>query len=293
VVVVVVSLAAMVTASLAGGDASTTRIGPMLTGGWAGILESAGLLFFAFAGYARIATLGEEVIDPVRTIPRAIAVALGITLVVYAAVASAALAAVGPAALAASATPLATAVEAGSLGWLSPGVRLGGTVASLGVLLSLLVGLSRTTFAMAARGDLPTWLDRVHPQHQVPHHAELAVGVLVAVVVAVADLRGAIGFSSFAVLTYYAVANAAAFTLPHRRRRDRAVPVAGAIGCVVLALTLPSASVAGGAAVLVIGLAVRQVPAINARGAGPRRRQARRGAADRGHRLGGRRPPRW
>ena len=292
VAIVLVSLATMVAASLIGADASASRVGPVLAGGWAGILESAGLLFFAFAGYARIATLGEEVIDPVRTIPRAIAVALGITLVVYAAVASAALAAVGPAALAASATPLATAVQAGSLAWLSPAVRLGGTVASLGVLLSLLVGVSRTTFAMAARGDLPAWLDRVHPLHQVPHRAELAVGALVVAVVTVADLRGAIGFSSFAVLTYYGVANTAAFTLPHRRRRERAVPVAGALGCGLLALTLPTASVAVGVGVLAMGLAVRQVRSITARGEGPRRRRARRGAGARGHRLGGRRPPR-
>ena len=184
--------------------------------------------------------MGEEVKDPARTIPRAIPLALGITLVVYAAVAAAALLAVGPEVLAASAAPLEAVVRAGSWDALAPVVRVGGAVAALGVLLSLLAGVSRTTFAMAAEGDLPRWLDAVHPTHRVPHRAELAVGVLITAVVLVVDLRGAIGFSSFAVLTYYAIANAAAWTLPADQRRwPRWIPLLGLAGCVLLAVTLP------------------------------------------------------
>ena len=176
------------------------------------------MLFFAFAGYARIATLGEEVVDPARTIPRAIPIALGITLVVYAIVAVSALAAVGPEALAGSDAPLATAVAAGDLDWLVPAVRIGGTIAALGVLLSLIAGVSRTAFAMAADRELPAWLAAVHPIHQVPHRAEVVAGAIVVALVAVTDLRGAIGFSSFCVLTYYAITNASAWTLPSARR---------------------------------------------------------------------------
>jgi len=255
VAVVLAALATVVVGTLFGGEASPDNLGPVTaTGGWWGILESAGLLFFAFAGYARLATLGEEVVEPARTIPRAIPLALGITLVVYVTVAVCALLAAGPDALAASAAPLDTAVRAGSLDALAPVVRVGGTVAALGVLLSLIVGVSRTAFAMAADGELPRWLDAVHPRHRVPHHAELAVGVLVAGVVLVADLRGAIGFSSFAVLAYYAIANASAWTLPAGQRRwPRALSAFGLVGCVVLAFTLPTASVVGGAAVLAAG----------------------------------------
>ncbi len=136
-------------------------------------------------------------------------------------------------------------------------MRVGGTVASLGVLLSLLVGVSRTTFAMAANGDLPGWLSSIHPVHRVPHHAELAVGAVVVAVVSVADLRGAIGFSSFAVLTYYAITNASAWTLPPAQRRGpRALAVAGVVGCVGLAFSLPPASVVAGLAVLSAGTAM-------------------------------------
>jgi APA family basic amino acid/polyamine antiporter len=253
--IVLAALVAVVIGALGGGHSSADNLGDLTEiGGWTGILQSAGLLFFAFAGYARLATLGEEVVDPATTIPRAIPLALGITLVVYAAVAISSLLAVGPQALANSAAPLDTVVRGGSLDVLAPFVRVGGTIAALGVLLSLIVGVSRTTFAMAANGEMPRWLDAVHPRHRVPHHAELAVGTVVAVVVLFADLRGAIGFSSFAVLTYYAIANASALTLPPEHRRwPRAIAVLGLVGCAMLALTLPTGSVIGGTVVLSIG----------------------------------------
>ncbi|HEX4819718.1 MAG TPA: APC family permease, partial [Acidimicrobiales bacterium] len=99
--IVLVALTIVVIGVLFGGHASTANVTRDLTaGGWHGVLQSAGLLFFAFAGYARIATLGEEVEDPAHTIPKAIPRALGITLVVYVVVAVSALAAIGSEALA-------------------------------------------------------------------------------------------------------------------------------------------------------------------------------------------------
>jgi APA family basic amino acid/polyamine antiporter len=264
--VVLASLAFVVAAGLSSSP-TTANIGPLTDGGVRGVLQSGALLFFAFAGYARIATLGEEVRDPRRTIPRAIPIALGIALGVYATVAVVALCTVGPAVLATSAAPLTEVATAGGWAWAAPVVRVGAAVASLGVLLSLLVGVSRTTFAMAAERDLPGWLDAVHPTRRVPHRAELVVAAVVIAVVLVADLRGAIGFSSFAVLFYYLVANASAFTLSVEERRwPRPLSVVGAVGCVVLALALPAASVAGGT-VLLVGGAV--VFAVRNRGARP------------------------
>jgi APA family basic amino acid/polyamine antiporter len=253
VAVVLVALVLVCAGALFGGTASADRLGELGAGGIDGILRSAGLLFFAFAGYARIATLGEEVIDPARTIPRAIPRALAITLAVYAVVGVSALAAVGPDALARADAPLAAAVSAGSYDELVPLVRVGGAIAALGVLLSLIAGVSRTAFAMAADGNLPAGLAAVHPARRIPHHAGIAVGALVATLVAVTDLRGAIGFSSFCVLAYYAVANASAWTL---RGARRPIAAAGVVGCVVLALTLPAASVVAGIAVLAAGAVV-------------------------------------
>lgn len=260
VAIVLVSLAAMIIAVLGGSAASLDNLGSITQGGWAGILESAGLLFFSFAGYARIATLAEEVADPVRTIPRAIPRALGIALLVYLVVAGTALIAIGPSALASAAAPLEAAVRAGSLSWSYPVVRLGAVVATLGVLLSLIAGVSRTVFAMASNRDLPSWLGPVHPIFRVPHRAELAVGAVVCILVAVSDLRGAIGFSSFSVLLYYAVANASAWTLPSDQRRwPRFLAVAGVAGCLVLAGTLPRTSVIVGLAVLALGVVLMSV----------------------------------
>jgi basic amino acid/polyamine antiporter, APA family len=257
VAIVFAALVLVVVGNAFGGEARTGHLGDLTGASAHGILQSAGLLFFAFAGYARIATLGEEVEDPARTIPRAIPRALAITLVVYAAVAVSALAAVGPAALAHSDMPLATAVRAGSLDALVPAVRIGGAIAALGVLLSLIAGVSRTAFAMAANGELPRWLGAVHPVHKVPHHAEVAAGCLVALLVAVTDLRGAIGFSSFCVLTYYAIANLSAWTLPPEQRRwPRPLAGAGVLGCATLAVTLPAPSVLSGAGVLAAGAVI-------------------------------------
>ncbi|GAA4564486.1 APC family permease [Micromonospora coerulea] len=222
------------------------------------VLTAAGLLFFAFAGYARIATLGEEVRDPERTIPRAVPLALGVVLATYLALAVVALGVLGEERLAASAAPLADVVTAAGLPGLAWVVRAGATVAVTGVLLSLLAGVGRTTLAMARRRDLPGALAAVHPRYQVPHRAELAVAAVVIVVVALADVRGAIGFSSCTVLVYYAIANASALTLgrePARKLPVQLLAAAGLVGCVVLAVNLPWASVLTGFGVLALGAA--------------------------------------
>ncbi|MGK5500298.1 APC family permease [Streptomyces sp. URMC 125] len=263
-------LAAVVVSCLGSGSAEAARLDLGGDATLAGVLQAAGLLFFAFAGYARIATLGEEVRDPERTIPRAIPLALGITLVVYAAVAVAALAVLGPGGLARADAPLADAVRAAGVPELAPVVRAGAAVAALGSLLALVLGVSRTTLAMARDRHLPPVLAAVHPRTGVPHRAEAAVGAVVAVAAATADLRGMIGFSSFGVLAYYAVANASALTLtPAEGRPVRVVPVAGLAGCAALAFALPAASVASGAAVLAAGAAVYGVRRMLAGRRGP------------------------
>jgi APA family basic amino acid/polyamine antiporter len=223
-----------------------------------GVLQSAGLLFFAFAGYARIATLGEEVVEPERTIPRAVVIALLGAFVVYAIVAVVALAGVGPDELAATSTPLAQVATEVGAAWASPVVRVGAAVASLGSLLALLAGVGRTGLAMARQGDLPRPLASVDARHQVPDRVQLVLAALVIVLVLTTDLRGVIGFSSFGVLLYYAVANAAAYTQePEHRRWPKPVQVLGIVGCLVLVATLPWTAVVVGLAVFAVGVVGR------------------------------------
>ena len=239
-------------------DSGTNTGSPSATAGALAVLQSAGLLFFAFAGYARIATLGEEVRDPARTIPRAIGIAFAVVVVVYAAIGVTALGALGASGLAASDNPLVDVVTANGWAWAAPPVRVGAALASLGALLALIAGIGRTAFAMAREADLPRWLSAVHPRYSTPYRAEIAVGLVVVVLVLVADLRGVIAFSSFGVLLYYFVANLAAFRQERSARRyPRAVNVLGALGCAVLVVTLPLPAVLTGALVVLAGFALR------------------------------------
>jgi APA family basic amino acid/polyamine antiporter len=256
-VISLASLAAVVVAGWSSPDASIDRLTP-IDAGVVDVLRSAGFLFFAFAGYARIATLGEEVREPARTIPRAIPLALGAVLVVYAVVGITALAVVPAGDLAATSAPLRLVVDAGRFDGLAPVVRIGAGIAALGVLLNLIPGISRTSLAMARNRELPHWFAHIHPQRSLPLRAELTIAAVVVILIAVLDLRSAIGVSGVAVLTYYAITNAAALTLPEGQRRwPRPVAVVGLVGCLVLIATLPPGVVATGLVALAAGVVAR------------------------------------
>ena len=235
----------------------TDPVAPLeATGGAWGALQAAGLLFFAFAGYARIATLAEEVRRP-ELLGRAILIALGVAVVLYLLVGLALVRILG-ADLPGTSTPVAAATEALGADWAAPLVRIGAAAAALGALLALLAGVGRTTLAMARERDLPSPLASVDPHHRVPDRAQVVIGVAVVALVLAADLRGAIGFSSFGVLVYYAVANLAALRQPPEQRRwPRGLQVLGLVGCVVMAAALPLGSVVAGLAVFAVGVVGR------------------------------------
>ncbi|MCU1437999.1 MAG: family permease [Naasia sp.] len=223
-----------------------------------GVLQGAALIFFAFAGYARIATLGEEVRDPARTIPRAIGAAFVLAVALYAAVAVVLLGVLGGN-LPASTAPLADAAGAAGAKWALPAVALAAAVASLGSLLTLLAGVGRTALAMARERELPIGLAAVSGRTAAPWAAQLAVAVAAAGLLLAADLRVVIGFSSFGVLLYYAVANLAALRQRSAQRYPRAIPVVGLAGCLALAATVPAPALVAGVAVLLVGALGRLV----------------------------------
>lgn len=257
-VLVIISLLGLAVVVAAGGSAAgSAAASPLPDATIYGVLQGAGLLFFAFAGYARIATMGEEVVDPARTIPRAIVLALGGAIVVYVLVGASVVLTIGADAVSSSA-PLAAVVEAAGWSALTPVVRVTAAAASLGALLALLTGIGRTSLAMAREGDVPRYFARVDERWHVPRRAEIAIGVAVIGIVLVADLRGAIGFSSFGVLLYYLIANAAAFRQRTEvRRYPRALQVSGAVGCLILVSTLPAEATLIGTAVVLVGLGYR------------------------------------
>lgn len=258
VLVVMALIALAVAVGIGGTQAAASSAESSMEWSATGVLQSAGFLFFAFAGYARIATLGEEVKDPARTIPRAIAMALGIVFVVYFSVGAALIHSLGTDRLAQSLAPIADMAALAEVAWATVVVRIGAIAACLSALLAMMTGIGRTGLAMARAGDLPRWFAVVDPVRHVPRRAEIALGVLVSGLVLTLDLRGAIGFSSFGVLLYYLITNAAAVTQEREHRRvPRAFGVAGAVGCITLVVTLPPDSLIGGLAVVVFGIALR------------------------------------
>lgn len=218
--------------------------------GW-GVFQAAGLMFFAFAGYARMATLGEEVKNPEKVLPRVIVITLLGVLALYAAIALVTLRLVGPDRLARSEAPLVDiAPEA-----LAPWVVGVAVLASLGSLAAILAGLSRTSMAMAQEGDLPRELGVVWKRTSSPAVAELvmALGAILAVIVV--DPVWLVGASSSAVLSYYAIAHASAIKQPESERiLPVATPWVGLVGCLGLVATLPWPSLVTGGVIFLIGL---------------------------------------
>jgi APA family basic amino acid/polyamine antiporter len=262
VAAVLVVLALVVIANLLGGPRDFQPDQPIgaVAGGAYGILQSAGLIFFAFAGYARIATLGEEVRAPRRTIPRAILLALVLTALVYAVVAVTLLRRIAPEILAVTEAPLALAVAYSPLAPLTSVVAAGAAAATVGAMANLMTGVGRTTLAMARANDLPRWLAVIDRVHRVPRNAELVLTVVVCVLVLMTDVRTVIGFSSFGVLVYYLIANLSAFTQdPEHRRYPRVLQVLGALACAVLVATLPWPAVVLGGAVYLVGVVLRLI----------------------------------
>ncbi len=225
---------------------------------------AAALLFVAFTGYGRIATLGEEVRDPTRTIPRALVLALVVAVVVYACVAVAVLrlgAAGGEAwVVGTSASPLVSLAAGQGVAWAPVVVAVGAVTATAGVVLNLLLGVSRVVLAMARRGDLPAVFAHVHAGSGSPRRAVLATGALFAALVLVGDVGLTWSFSAFCVLVYYALTNVAALRLGAASLPLRgALAWVGLAACVALAFAVDSAVWATGIGVLLVAITSRGV----------------------------------
>lgn len=198
-----------------------------------GIAHATALFFVAYTGYGRIATLGEEVREPRRTVPRAIVIALVVTMTLYLAVTATALGVGGVAGLSGSA-PLERLSTAP---WIRYVISAAAITAMLGVILNLLLGISRVVLAMARRGDLPRGLAVVHAHS--PRRAVAVTGLAIAALALIGSVKTTWTFSAFSVLVYYAVANLCALRQPPTERIfPRAVPIVGLVCCIGLALLI-------------------------------------------------------
>lgn len=230
---------------------------PLAPQGSYGVLQGAALIFFAYTGFARVTIVAEEVRDPVATIPRSIFLALGISTALYIAVGLVAVGLVGDAALAASASPLATAIGSTNVVWAGPVVTVGALIATGSVLLTTILGISRIAYAMSRNRDLPRILSAVHPRFATPLYAIAVTGACIVAAILLADLALMVEVSTFAMLIYYLIANGAAMKIPWNHRRYPAVvPVMGAMTCCSLILFLTREAWAIGFVGLVAGLAI-------------------------------------
>ncbi|MEY4169359.1 MAG: hypothetical protein RLZ94_432 [Actinomycetota bacterium] len=244
VALVLAVLAALVVAAVLADAGAVIESSPLPAASGAGLVAGAGILFVAFAGYARITVLGEEVRDPRRTIPRAMIASFAIIIVTYAVVGVIVLSAVG-AGVVLNAAPLeAIAESAGSQG-LAIAVRVAAVIAAGAVLLSLIAGMGRTLFAMGRGGDAPAPLARVSERTGVPSLAEISAAVLACLVVLVGGIGFALALSAALILTYYGVAHLAVLARVGRGDFPRTLGVTaalGLIGCVVVVAGLAIAA---------------------------------------------------
>ena len=246
--------------AIEGGAENLTPILPgNESGGLQAFLYATALMFVAYTGYGRIATLGEEVKEPRRTIPKAIVVTLIVTAILYILVAIVAIGSFGADRFAdapgAQATPLQLAARAMDRPWLAGLVAVGAVTAMLGVLLNLIIGLSRVVLAMGRQGDLPPLFARLSRDGTAPAAAVMLVGAIVAGLALIGSVETTWAFSAFTVLIYYAITNLAALQLPREQRLFPTwVAVAGLAACLFLAFWVPVAIWALGLGLIAIGL---------------------------------------
>jgi APA family basic amino acid/polyamine antiporter len=200
-----------------------------------GVLYGAYFIFFAYAGFARVAVVSEEVKDAKRIVPKAVLLSLAISTVVYILVGIVAVGLVGSAELATSRSPLTDAVGVTGSSLAMQAVSFGGLVATASVLLTSILGVSRVAYAMARRKDMPQVLSRLHGKFGTPYYAIWIAGIAMALLVLFADLTQVVAVSIFAILFYYAIANLAAYRLKNDNRRyHKLVNVLGLTTCLVL-----------------------------------------------------------
>ena len=233
---------------------------PFAPTGFFGIAESAALLFFAYTGYARIATLGEEVSEPKRTIPRAVIITIVVSVLLYSAVALVAVGSVGPAILANSPSPL----QAAASSFTAPGavwvVGIGAATAMLGVLLSQIVGISRMMFAMARRRDLPSVLEHTSERFAVPDLGIMLSGTVIVLLAVFGTLQFVVSAAAFTILIYYGIANICALKLDREHKLyPKWVAALGLAFCIAMAAALPLTTILTGVGLLLIGFVWRLV----------------------------------
>ncbi|MEB3219398.1 MAG: amino acid permease [Nostocales cyanobacterium 94392] len=263
IIIVSVSVFSLIFFILGGIPTAIAKGGENFTafnGSFASVLHASALMFVAYTGYGRIATLGEEAKNPRQTIPKAIVVTMIVTMLVYVGVATIAVAtigakALGESALTAQAAPLEVAVRSFGIPGGAQILAIGAIFAMLGVLLNLILGLSRVLLAMGRRRDMPRIFARLNQSGTTPTPAVIAVSLIIAFLVLIGNVKTTWSFSAFTVLIYYSITNLAAFAIPSQERLyPKWLSILGLLACLFLAFWVEPFVWQVGLALIVAGL---------------------------------------
>ena len=219
---------------------STNIAIPLLEGfSTSNLFLSAAIWFFAFTGYSRLATYGEEVKNPEKIIPSSILTGLGVTVTIYLLVNWLALAIIGPEVVANSNTPLLIAMDVSVMSDFSFLIVFASTIATASVFLALLPAISRIYVAMSRDGILPNMFSKIHNKNNSAYVSELFVLLTVIVGIYTINITNAIKLSAFFILIYYSLTNLSVINL-HKNQRLYSVSIAyyGLLMCVVLGFSL-------------------------------------------------------
>lgn len=231
---------------------------PFAPFGISGIAEAAALLFFAFTGYGRIATLAEEVVNPKKTIPKAIIVTIVTAILLYSVISVVAIGVIGTETMAESTSPLQVAADALNSPAISSIITIGASTAMLGVLLSQILGISRVMLAMGRRSDLPPFFKRIHKRYRVPHIGILITGFIILLLTLIGSFEFIVRAATFTILLYYSITNIAAIKQPKKDRMyGRLIPILGLIGCLAMSVSLPLIVIFSGIGLLLAGFVMR------------------------------------
>lgn len=231
---------------------------PFAPFGIMGIAESAAILFFAFTGYARIATLAEEVVEPKRTIPKAVIITILTAILLYAAVSVVAVGVIGAESMTISRSPLQMAAKTMSTPGISLVITLGAATAMLGVLLSQILGISRMLLAMGRRNDLPSFFERIHGKTSVPHLGIIFTSIVILAITILGTFEFVVRAATFTILLYYSITNIAAIKQPRKEQiYTKAIPYLGLVGCLAMSISLPLNVMISGVILLAAGFLVR------------------------------------
>lgn len=236
---------------------------PFAPYGVLGIAESAAILFFAFTGYARIATLAEEVTEPKKTIPKAVVITIAVAILFYAAVSFVSVGVMGAEGMATSHSPLQQAAMALKAPGMELVVTMGASTAMLGVLLSQILGISRMLLAMGRRRDMPVVFEKIN-KRGVPHIGILFTGIIILAVTLLGSFDFVVRAATFTILLYYGITNLSAIKQPAGEHiYGRIIPWLGLAGCITMSISLPLSVIASGLILLATGFLLRRIPRIN------------------------------